>query len=336
MAAHISGKDLSRRFYEESVRPALNAAFPDLPHSAALLGRGSEVLGYDDAMSADHNCEARVVLFVGEEDHAAHGAAIEDVLRRELPERFAGRATDHEVCTLRGYVEKNLGFDLDRPTRVEDWLSLPEQRLIMLTAGAVHHDGVGLGAVRERFAYYPRDVWLYLLAAGWWRIHPEANLVGRAGFVGDELGSAVIGARLVDDLMRLCFLMERQYAPYSKWLGTAFSRLACGPELTPVLRSVLRAETWQERERALLAAYGIVAAMHQALGITDPVPTTTHRLWDRPFEVVWGDFPAALRARIEDPAVRRIADAWPAGGVDRFRDVLMRPQARERLARMIE
>jgi hypothetical protein len=44
----------------------------------------------------------------------------------------------------------------------------------------------------------------------------------RAGFVGDELGSALIGSRLVRDIMNLCFLLEKQYAPYPKWFGTAF------------------------------------------------------------------------------------------------------------------
>ncbi len=113
----------------------------------------------------------------------------------------------------------------------------------MFTVGAVYHDEVGLQATRDRFDYYPHNVWLYLLMAGWWRIHPEANLVGRAGFVGDELGSALIGSQLVRALMRLCFLMERQYAPYSKWFGTAFSRLDCAADMSPMLWKALRAET---------------------------------------------------------------------------------------------
>ena len=111
--------------------------------------------------------------------------------------------------------------------------------------------------------------------AGWWRVHPEANLVGRVGSVGDELGSALIGSRLVSDLMRLCFLMERQYAPYSKWFGTAFSRLECGPELSPILRKVLQVETWQQREVALMAAYEKLAAMHNGLRLTGPVSPTS-------------------------------------------------------------
>ena len=145
----------------------------------------------------------------------------------------------------------------------------------------------------SRLAYYPRDVWLYLLLAGWWRVHPEMNLVGRAGAVGDELGSALIGSRLVSDLMRLCFLMERQYAPYSKWFGTAFARLPCGPDLTPILWRVVQAETWQRREDALLAAYEKLAAMHNALQLTEPVSTDVEQMWDRPFRVAWADFPGA-------------------------------------------
>ncbi|HWD74857.1 MAG TPA: DUF4037 domain-containing protein, partial [Solirubrobacteraceae bacterium] len=49
---------------------------------------------------------------------------------------------------------------------------------------------------------------------------------GRCAEAGDELGSAVVTARLARDLMRLCLLMRRRYPPYSKWLGTAFARPA--------------------------------------------------------------------------------------------------------------
>jgi hypothetical protein len=336
VTSFVSGIELSRRFYEKVVRPILNASFRGLPHSAALLGRGSEVLGFDDEMSRDHNWEPRVLLFLRNEDHARHGAALTETLRRELPERFHDQPTDYGIYTLRGYVLEQLDFDIDGEIEARDWLTFAEQRLGMLTAGAVYHDDVGLQAVRDRFAYYPRDVWLYLLVAGWWRIHPEANLIGRAGSVGDELGSTLIGSRLVLDLMRLCFLMERRYAPYSKWFGTAFSRLTCAAELSPILWKTIRAETWPERENALLAAYEKVAAMHHALHLTEPVPTETHQMWDRPFKVLWGDFPGALREQIQDPTVQRIAEQWPTGGADQFRELLLPPRSRRLLLRLFD
>lgn len=109
-------------------------------------------------------------------------------MRHELPSHFAEQPTDIAIRTTRGYFLEQLGLDINAEIEARDWLTLPEQRLCMFTAGAVHHDDVGLQAIRDRLAYYPHDVWLYLLVAGWWRVHPEANLVGRTGQVGDELG----------------------------------------------------------------------------------------------------------------------------------------------------
>lgn len=331
-----SGVQLSRHFYQQAVRPILEASFAGMAHSAAILGRGSEVLGFDDAMSTDHDWNARVLLFLREKDHALYSGSVDATLRREIPPRFQDKPTDVTVVTVRDYFQRALHFDVMSEIEARDWLTFPEQALRMITAGAVYHDEVGLEAVRDRFTYYPKDVWLYLLAAGWWRVHPEANLVGRTGFVGDELGSALIGSRLVLDLMRLCFLMERQYAPYSKWFGTAFSRLRAAPDLSPFLWQTLQAETWREREMALLECYERVAAQHNALQVTDPVPTEAYQLWDRPFKVAWGDFSGALLAQIQDPAVRHIAERWPVGGVDQVRDVLWAPRHRRLVLRLLD
>jgi hypothetical protein len=294
------------------------------------------VLGFDDEMSTDHDWKPRVLLFLREEDRARLGEDVGDTLRRELRPSLRDRPVDCEIHTVRRYFLHQLGVDVDGELKARDWLTLPEHGLRMFTAGEVYHDDVGLQTVRDRLAYYPRDVWLYLLMAGWWRVHPELNLVGRAGSVGDELGSALIGSRLISDLMRLCFLMERQYAPYSKWFGTAFSRLECGPDLSPTLRTAVRAETWSERENALLAAYETLAAMHNALGITAPVSIQVEQLWNRPFKVAWGDFPGVLRAQIQDPAVISIAEGWPTGLVDQLRDLLWPPRHRHILLRLFD
>jgi hypothetical protein len=332
----VPGLELSGRFYRGLVRPILDARFPGLPHSAALLGRGSEVLGFDDEMSTDHDWKPRVLLFLREEDRSRIGDDVDEILRRELPPSFRDHPVAHEIHTVRGYCLKQLAVDVDGAIEPADWLTFPEHGLRMFTAGEVYHDEVGLQAARDRLAYYPRDVWLYLLMAGWWRLHPEANLVGRTGAVGDELGSSLIGSRLVSDLMRLCFLMERQYAPYSKWFGTAFSRLVCGPDLTPTLRRVVQAQTWHAREDALLTAYEKLAAMHNALQLTDPVTPRVERMWDRPFRAAWADVPDLLSAKIQDPAVRQIADRWPVGPVDQFRDLLWPAKHRRALLRVFD
>ena len=336
MSTFVPGAQLSRRFHDEVVQPVLSATFPGMPYSAALLGRGSEVLGFDDEMSTDHDWKPRALVFLAEEDELRLGAEVRAALQRELPATFAGRPTGYEVHTVRGYLRQQLELDIDHDIESRDWLTLPEHGLRAFTSGVIFHDEVDLQAARDRLAYYPHDVWLYLLIAGWWRVHPEMNLVGRAGAAGDELGSSLIGSLLVKDLMRLAFLMERQYAPYSKWFGTAFSRLVCGSELTPVLWNVGRAATWQDREAALMTAYERLTVMHNALGLTAPVTTEVVQMWDRPFKVAWAGIPDLLLHLIQDPAVVSIAQRWPVGPVDQFRELIWAPQHRHLLLRLFD
>ena len=80
-----------------------------------------------------------------------------------------------------------LRHDMRRPLEASDWLTIPPVAAEM-TAGEVFHDGLGtpeLAAAGAR--YYPRDVWLYLLASGWQRLGQEEHLCRARGQVGDEL-----------------------------------------------------------------------------------------------------------------------------------------------------
>ena len=90
----IPGLDLSELFYEEAVKPILDKHFPDLPHSAALLGLGSEVLGFDTPQSMDHDWGPRLMLFLSASDHAALQTELDQVLRQELPPEIHGYPTN--------------------------------------------------------------------------------------------------------------------------------------------------------------------------------------------------------------------------------------------------
>jgi len=225
------------------------------------------------------------------------------------------------VQTLRRFFMDYIGFEIEHALEPADWLTFSEQHLRTLTGGAIYHDDIELGKVRARFAYYPHDVWLYLLAAGWTRIGQEEHLMGRAGLVGDEVGSAIIGARLVRDIMRLCFLMERTYAPYPKWFGTAFKQLPGAAELWPVLQDALSADTWQQREHYLVKAYEQLAIRHNALKLTGPLPEQALSFFGRPFQVIaLHGFAEALLKQIEDPRVKHIAARPLIGGLDMLSD----------------
>ena len=345
MTTFIPGTELCRHFYEEAVSPLLEQYFPALPYAAALIGHGSDVLGFDTEMSIDHDWGPRLQLFLREQDMSL-GSSIDEVLSNHLPHLFEGFPVDtitvaneprvtvmhltttgpvnHRVAlmTLRDFLLSYLAYDINQPLEEVDWLTFPPQELLSITAGAVYHDGVGeLTALRKQFAWYPYDIWLYLLAAGWQRIGQEEHLMPRAGYVGDEPGSAIIGSRLVRDIMRLCFLMEKRYAPYPKWFGSAFQQLDCAQVLWPILWRTLQSSNWQDRETGLSEAYSSLAHMHNALGITETLPATVSSFHDRPFKVIQGGvFAQAILDRITSPSVKRLAEHRLIGSIDQFSD----------------
>jgi Domain of unknown function (DUF4037) len=185
--------------------------------------------------------------------------------------------------------------------------------------GEVFHDGAGeLTRARARLAWYPRDVWLYVLACQWQRIGQEEAFPGRCAEAGDDLGSVIVTARLARDLMRLCLLMHRRYPPYSKWLGTAFAQLPGTAGVGAALAAAISAADWGGREQHMCRAYETIAAWHNELGSTPPLDTPVRRFYERPYQVIdAARFTAALREAIADPRVRNLP---LTGAIDQFTD----------------
>lgn len=161
-------------------------------------------------------------------------------------------------------------------------------------------------------------MWLYALSCQRKRISQEEAFVGRCGEVGDELGSAVVAARLVRELMRLVLLMHRRYPPYAKWLGSAFAGTPAAAGLTPHLGAALAAADWESRQAHLGHAHEQVAAWHNGLALTEAVDPRTRKYFGRPFRVLHAErFAEALGRRITDPQIRALP---PTGAVDQFAD----------------
>lgn len=339
-----SGIELSRAYWERVVRPLLERQRPGLPVAAARLGSGSDVLGYDDAQSRDHDWGLRLTLLV----EGGHAPEIDALLERELPEQWQGLPTRFEttwepvvrqrveVASAAEFAASRSGIDPARLTaphglQLTDWLSLTGQAVLEITAGPVFHDGPGvLGALRERLAWYPRDVWLYALAADWHRLGQEFPDVGRAGLRGDEDGSAVIAARHVRTMLHLAHLLHRRWPPYGKWLARSAAELPGGGALRSALHEVLRARDWRARQAALADGAELLAAVQGARGLPTLEPAT-EAFFERPHLGV-RDLAALLLDLVEDPEVRALSPG--VGTAEQISDnvtVLVDARARRRL-----
>lgn len=278
------GLDLCESFFHDIAQPILSDLFPALRYSAGLIGYGSEVLGYDDLTSTDHMWGPRFLLFLPENQLEALQPQIEEAFAARFPYQYRGFSThfgapdmadggtrcaetiDHgkvspliSYFTPSSFFQDYLGVDINKDVTFAHWLTIAESRLLGVTSGRMFRDDLGIQDLRMRFAYFPDDIWLWLMASQWKLIAEEEPFVGRTGMVGDDIGSRIVAARQVQRLMRLGFLLEHRYAPYSKWFGTAFKKLEVAPTLQPILESILAAAEWIERQNLLARAYTLMA-----------------------------------------------------------------------------
>ncbi|MFJ3490697.1 DUF4037 domain-containing protein [Leifsonia aquatica] len=337
-----TGISLSRAFFDDVVAPLLSASLPRLRFGAGRLGTGSDVLGFDDDVSRDHDWGLRLSLFVPADAVGDVSALLDDDLPdsfRGLPTRFAFTGESDvrhhvEATSVTEFAVARLGFDPRDGIDVHDWLSVSGQAALEVTAGAVFADPTGeLGAVRRALAWYPDDLWRYVLASDWERIAQELPLMARAAEVGDDIGSRIVAAQLSQIAMHLAFLLERAWPPYAKWFGSRFAQLPEADALGRSIAAVLDGRDLAARHRGLGDALQLLLDQQNALGLT-AVGTALVPFWDRPHLHPDPAIAAQLLEGIADPDVRRLPRG--RGSIEQRTDnvaVLTDPEARRAAVR---
>ena len=313
----LKGIDLCSKFYNQVVKDIVTPIAPD--HAACLVGHGSEVLGFDTLMSEDHEWHARCFIFIdGHENNTDLIESVNSALDKKLPSTFDNYDTEVVVRSARALYKRELGFDVYDMTEI-DWLNTTSQIFRELTTGAVFKESKELSFLRDKLSFYPHDIWLYILSVQWKRIWQEMAFMGRCGDLGDDIGSTLVCSRLFSYIMRLCFLYERQYAPYWKWFGTAFSKLQCSSRLTPIIESGLRANNWLDRQKYLSQAYIILGDIHNEARLTASIEPIISNHYGRPFMVPDAlKYEAVLLAEITDETVKNLPKG--IGNVDQISD----------------
>nr|BFE72487.1 hypothetical protein GCM10020092_057880 [Actinoplanes digitatis] len=146
MPPFLPGLRLCRYLYQEAVRPLLDEAYPGLPHAAARVGPGSEVLGFDSARSVDHDWGAaagavpdrrrrgparRSAVGAARRPAAEAGARLADTLRapgarvRVMTATTGPVAHRVEITDVASWSAGLLGFDARGGVTAADWLATP-------------------------------------------------------------------------------------------------------------------------------------------------------------------------------------------------------------------
>lgn len=299
---------------------------PSVRYAAGRLGSGSDVLGYDDAMSRDHDWGCRLTLLVDSADKAAV-PHIHKLLGDRLPDEYArhpvrfpvtwDQADTHnvEVATVDDFAESRLG--VRPPLGTLDWLVVSGQGVLEVIGGPVFADGThDLGPLREALLWYPPDVDRYVIASAWSHVGQRLQMVGRTAERGQDLQSRLLTAQLVDRLVHLAFLVHRAWMPYAKWREARFRTLPDADRLGGLFAAALDAPAWPAREQAITDAAELLLAAQRDRGRPAP-DQAAGAFYDRPFRTINESVVRLLLADVADERLRRLPGV---GGVDQWID----------------
>ena len=228
----MRGIELSRSFYKTYGEPMLQTEFPELyPRLAAgICGTGSENFGFDDDISRDHDFDPGFFLWLSPEDYKAYEFHLSRAYDR-LPDSFEGvsvagksvyETARHGVRETGTFFRSLIGFPAAPETNLQ-WLGVPEYRLATAVNGSIFYDGAGtVTAIRAALSAMPEDVRKKKLAkhvifaaqAGQYN-YPRVLSHGEPG------AAALALARFAESYVNAAFLLNRQYAPFYKWLFKA-------------------------------------------------------------------------------------------------------------------
>ena len=229
----MKGSELSHGLFFHHVLPIIRERFPDYLSSisAAHVREGSDVLGFDDVVSQDHNFGPRIALFLPDELHRHLAAGMMHQIRSALPDSYDGFpllwnswAPAVRILPLLQFHREEL--DLPKlPSKNLDWLRCDEQKLLELTAGPIFHDPAGqLTSLRRQLVFYPPGIRLFLLRLCFFRMSETAG-VERSIRRQDRIAITLYVAYFIYFAIRTLHLITRYYCPYSKWMAHSLRRI---------------------------------------------------------------------------------------------------------------
>jgi hypothetical protein len=276
----MQGNQLSHDFFRDVVLPILKDRFAGNVGSlsAAMVGDGSDILGYDDAISQDHNFAPRVALFLADDAYDEIGKEMAEELRQALPEHYMDvlllwteYVTSVQVFPLRRYFQQYLGVR-SIPCATMDWLRCDEQKLLNVTVGRVFHDPSGqLAALRNELGYYPQGVRLYLLHVCFARMSETAG-VERCIRRGDWIAAHHYMSYFTYFAIRAAHLLAKRFCPYHKWMARSLQELGMeGVALHARIQDMVRATSLPDiREAMLMVLYELGSRTMSEVGLPPP------------------------------------------------------------------
>lgn len=307
----MKGLEISRRLSCDWLLPFIDRELPDL-RSHIAVGRfmGSDALGADDHLSQDHGWGPTVEVYL-DDDYDVDDRKLAAHLNDAAPVEFLGtrrRGGLDVAITLKrtdAYLASIFGCLPHEPrewsccaSRLEDI----ESALYFLRHGSLLHDGSGrLTDLRSRYHAYPDDIHRLRLATCFYDIahYGEYNFVWRLVKRNDVVAMQIALGHFSKAVMRLHFYLDRDFAPYWKWLPHEFRRRGYSPPIREKLEAMPRLSAEEQSS----AIQWICDRLRDRLSIESVVPGNTENPHNSPW---FFRFREKILETIVDPQIRKL------------------------------
>lgn len=213
----------------------IKVKYPDLYSRIclALVGVGSECLGFDDEISEDHDFSSRCQLFLDDSDYKTYKSDLESSLKifcKDLEFMVSNlKDINLEIMPISNFYKYYTLFENGPKTEFE-YRKVPMDLLCVATNGKVFLDNLGkFSEIRNRLLnFYPEDIRLKKIAF-------QLNKMAQSGQYnysrmikrGDTVAANIAQGEFVKHYLEFVHLLNKKYMPFYKWSY----RSACSLEI---------------------------------------------------------------------------------------------------------
>ena len=239
--------------------------------SVALIGNGSEVLGFDDELSQDHNFWPRLTVLESPDSRTVVGSNDIPRIMSQLPESFAGYPVPRSGLypSIQFHPQSEFISEHARvaryPFTTHDWLTVNEQLLLELTSATVFHDPKrSLCDALKAIEFWPESLVPLLSLRALQRLS-EVSGIPRSIRRSDTISTNFYFAQFSYFAIHFYHLLHRKYCPYPKLMAASVRNI--GPEgsrLDQVLAIAVVSNELHSYRDCVLAAWDIIRSAFEA------------------------------------------------------------------------
>ena len=243
-----NGMDICREYFKTYGKNMLCEKFPEYIDkiTVGLVGEGSDCLGFDDAVSRDHDFGPRFCMWVSKEVYEEIGEELKSAYE-SLPDTFEGCTRNmtttgifrQGVMVSDDFIE-HLLFTKAMPKTDNDWLLLPESGLSALCNGEIWMEGDGrFTDIRKYLSIYPSRV-------RYKKIAQSMHLVRQMGLYnyfrmkqrGEKIAAEISLTGYMENVMKVVYYLNNVHPTYYKWLHKGMKDFAVLAEIMDVLEAL--------------------------------------------------------------------------------------------------